>query len=639
MSLDKHTYIKRILNVQIVFIFLLIFSYTSAATDLEPIEITDSTGIVHIDSSFSRLWNPVNKTEHRLSTKYFTNKKKDFSYWYTFKIHNATAENINWYLVSYNFTLNEIDFVEIQNGVEKTTTFRNNQSLYDRLIEHKQPVFSVSVKPDETKQYFIRLKNSSSFYYEFALYSSEKFASSFLKENLEFGLFYGFMLFVLIYNIFYYTILKEKVVLYYCLFILAQIIHMAYRDGMGFFLTPYYTEYSEIFKNVARTALAVFLLLYTYYYFKASLNKKIFKLIKAVIFLRLIYAMMMYQDNTLITFHFELFVLLFCSAIAIYSYKKNNSGTKFMIVGLVLLTISYIIYYLSVVAFSSISGFGFFVLYYGIACESIFMTLALTERFKRIKLENTLTTQMNNKLELEVQRRTYQIEEKNKQLEEKSEELNLFLYSASHDLRGPLRTIDGLCNLGLTDDASDKKQLFELIKKKLLNLESNISDLNSVTKIQNQILPQSEINFDLIHANIVERFVSSTGLQHVEIVYQNLLVKPFESDNFSIKSIYQNIFENSLKYRDRKRNLHIEIRIEELENNIRISFKDNGLGIPESILPKIFNMFYRGNTESKDDTGLGLYIVKKAVVKLGGSIDVSSAIGEGTEFIIILPRV
>ncbi|MGN6646984.1 MAG: 7TM diverse intracellular signaling domain-containing protein [Cytophaga sp.] len=627
------------MNVHTVLVFLFIFSYVFPAAALEPIQITDSTGIVHIDSSFSRLWNPVNKTEHRLSTKYFTNKKKDFSYWYTFKIHNATAENINWYLVSYNFTLNEIDFVEVQNGVEKITTFRNNQSLYDRLIEHKQPVFSVSIKPNETKQYFIRLKNSSSFYYEFALYSSEKFASSFLKENLEFGLFYGFMLFVLIYNIFYYTILKEKVVLYYCLFILSQIIHMAYRDGTGFFLTPYYTEYSEIFKNIARTALAVFLLLYTYYYFKASLNKRIFKLVKAVIFLRLIYAVVMYQDNTLMTFHFELFALLFCSAVAIYSYKKNNSDSKFMIVGLVLLTISYIIYYLSVVAFSSISGFGFFALYYGIACESIFMTLALTERFKRIKLENTLTIQMNNKLELEVQRRTYQIEEKNKQLEEKSEELNLFLYSASHDLRGPLRTIDGLCNLGLTDDASDKKQLFELIKKKLSNLESNISDLNSVTKIQNQILPQSEINFDLIHANIVERFVSTTGLQHVEIVYQNLLDKPFESDNFSIKSIYQNIFENALKYRDRKRNLHVEIRIEELDNNIRISFKDNGLGIPESILPKIFNMFYRGNTESKDDTGLGLYIVKKAVVKLGGTIDVSSKVGEGTEFIIILPRV
>lgn len=310
-----------------------------------------------------------------------------------------------------------------------------------------------------------------------------------------------------------------------------------------------------------------------------------------------------------------------------------------MIIGLLLLTISYIIYYISVVSISSLSAFGFFVLYYGIALESIFMTMALTERFKRLKLENAVTQQMNNKLELEVQKRTYLIEEKNKQLEEKSDELNLFLYSASHDLRGPLKTIDGLCNLGLTDEAGDSKQLFSLIKKKLLNLESNISDLNSVTKIQNQSLPHSRIDFDMIHSTIVERFVGSSGLQHVEINYSKNIREPFISDEFSIKSIYQNIFENALKYKEHNRNLVIQISIVDHKSDyVRISFKDNGMGIPPSILPKIFNMFYRGNIESKDDTGLGLYIVKKAITKLDGTIDVVSKDGEGTEFTIVLPR-
>jgi len=621
-------------------VLLLFFININFCNAIEPIKINDSTGIIHLDSSITRAWNPLSKSESKLSSKYFTNKNKNLSYWYTFSIQNTSNKNKNWYLVSYNFTINEIDLIEVNtDGENSTTEFRNEFSLYERLIEHKQPVFNILLKPNETKKYYIRLKNDSPFYFEFALYSSEKFASSFLKENLEFGIFYGFMLFVLIYNIFYYTILKEKVVLFYCLFILSQIIHMLYRDGTGYFLTPYYTAYSEIIKNIARAAVGVFLMLYTYYYFKSALSKKIFKAIQYIILLRIVYAIFMLEDNTLVTFHFELFTLLFCSVIAIYSYKKNNNDTKFMIVGLVLLTISYSIYYLSVVAISSLSGIGFFALYYGIAFESIFMTLALTERFKRIKLENIVTLKTNNQLELEVQKRTYQIEEKNKQLEEKSDELNLFLYSASHDLRGPLKTIDGLCNLGLTDDETDSKQLFLLIKKKLSNLESNISDLNSITKIQNQIVPQSQIDFDLIHASIIERFAGNSGFENIEIIYENKLQKMFISDGFAIKSIYQNIFENSLKYSDKSRNLQLAICIEDYDTSIRISFKDNGVGIPEAILPKIFNMFYKGNIEAKDDTGLGLYIVKKAILKLGGTIDVFSKDGEGTEFIIVLPRI
>jgi len=605
----------------------------------ETIKINDSTSIIHLDSSIVSGWNPVSKTENHLTTKYFTNKNKNLSYWYTFNIQNTAGGTKNLYLVSYNFTIDEIDFIEIDQNGNNIQTFRNHYSLYDRLIEHKQPVFAITLKPHETKQYYIRLKNKSSFYFEFALYPAEKFASSFLKENFEFGLFYGFMLFVLIYNIIYFAILKEKVVLYYCLFILSQMSHMMYRDGTGFFLTPYYTEHSEIIKNIARATLGVFLMLYTYYYFKSALNKKIFNVIKWLILVRILYTIFMFQDNTLITFHFELFTLIFCSLIALYAYKKNNTDTKFMIVGLLLLTITYIIYYISVVAISSWSAFGFFILYYGIAAESIFMTLALTERFKRIKLENIVTHQMNNKLELEVQKRTYLIEEKNKQLEDKSEELNLFLYSASHDLRGPLKTIDGLCNLGLTDEKGDKKQLFALIKKKLSNLESNIADLNSVTKIQNQSLPQSNIDFDFIHSSIVERFVGGSGLQHIDIIYSKNITEPFISDEFSIKSIYQNIFENALKYKAEDRDLKIQITITDHGNDaIKISFIDNGMGIPKSILPKIFNMFYRGNVESKDDTGLGLYIVKKAISKLGGTIEVDSNEDEYAQFIVILPR-
>jgi len=553
--------------------FLLVFNCTFNTIAKAPLVLKNTNIIFKIDSSNAERWSPLKAETFSLKTKYFTNADPNKSYWYTFKLSNPYNESKNWYLVSYNFTINEIDLYKGNPRNSIITIHRDTINLSNRLINHKQPIFEITLAAKETKQFYIRLKNESSFYYEFALYSPEKFSSSFFSEYLVFGLFYGFMAFVLIYNIFYYSILKEKVILFYCLFIFCQIIHMLYRDGTGLFLTPSLTEHSEIIKNIGRCAVSIFMLLYTYHYFKTSNNKSIYIIIKIIIVLRICYAVFMIHDNTLNTFHFEIFALLFCTAFSIYSYKKNNPDTIYMVIGISLLTGSYIIYYLSVVAISSLSGFGFFVLYYGIALESIFMTLALAERFKRIKLENISTLQMNTELEQIIQKRTSQIKEKNKLLEIKSEELNLFLYSASHDLKGPLKTIEGLCNLGITDNLTDQRTLFELIKLKLLNLESNISDLNSVTKIQNEDIAFVIINFESLHQKILERFVGNHEFDKSQIILNNELQKSFISDAFSIKAIYQNVFENALKYKNKDRDLLLEITIEDYVDYIKITFK------------------------------------------------------------------
>ena len=122
------------------------------------------------------------------------------------------------------------------------------------------------------------------------------------------------------------------------------------------------------------------------------------------------------------------------------------------------------------------------------------------------------------------------------------------------------------------------------------------------------------------------------------IQFTNGLKKQFISDGFAVKAIYQNIFENALKYRDFKRDLILKITIEDLTSHIKITFNDNGQGISEVIRPKIFNMFYRANVNSNNDTGLGLYIVKKALIKIGGTITVKSTENIGSIFEIILPR-
>ncbi len=112
----------------------------------------------------------------------------------------------------------------------------------------------------------------------------------------------------------------------------------------------------------------------------------------------------------------------------------------------------------------------------------------------------------------------------------------------------------------------------------------------------------------------------------------------FYSDPWRISEILRNLISNAIKYR-RLENVLSEINVKITIDNLRaeIIFSDNGIGISESSLSKIFEMFYRA-TEQSDGSGIGLYIVKNAVEKLGGQIYVASRVGQGTRFNIILPN-
>lgn len=633
---DKNT-VNLLFLKWMIGIVLQLMAFNSRVQAVTPVCLNEKSQVSIIDSSYFEEWNPVNKMAYPPTSKFFRNKSIDHPGWYTFKITNTSKAALEWYLVSYNYSINEIDLTAVSDaGQTEENQFRDTTSIYNRIIKHKQPVFKISLKANETKTYYLRIKNESTYNYVFALYSHENFSSHFFIEYIEFGIFYGFVFFVLLYSLIYYALLQEKVVLFYCLFIFSQLIFMLFRDGNGLFIIPTHPEYADLIKNISRACLSVTMLLYTTYFLKISPKRKLFKAISVIMVLRIAYALCMLNDTTEYTYHIEFVIILLCIYLSIRSYK-DNTDTRYMVVGLVLLGVSYLIYYESIIITRSYSSAGFFSLYYGVAAECIFMTLALTERFKRLRIESFRQVQMNKELEAMVEKRTELIAVQNKLLEERSDELNLFLYSVSHDLKGPLKTIEGLCNIGAHGSTTDHQEIFSLIKRKLKNLESNISDLNVVTKLKSEALPKVLIDFDSVRKEMEDRFQFYDGFDLVSITYTNTLLKPYYADLFSIKCIYQNIFENALKYRDVKKQSEINISIQDAGAFVEIQISDNGLGISADVMPKIFEMFYRGNEKSKDDTGLGLFIVNLAISRLNGTISVASTEHVGTRFIIQLP--
>jgi signal transduction histidine kinase len=121
-----------------------------------------------------------------------------------------------------------------------------------------------------------------------------------------------------------------------------------------------------------------------------------------------------------------------------------------------------------------------------------------------------------------------------------------------------------------------------------------------------------------------------------ELSYNQTGDKEILADPYRLNLIISSLVANAIKYSDplkKTKTISLSVKSEE---NLTLELSDNGLGINDNVLPKIFDMFYRGN-EKSNGSGLGLYIAKEAVEKLGGSINVRTVAGEGTTFTITIP--
>jgi PAS domain S-box-containing protein len=225
------------------------------------------------------------------------------------------------------------------------------------------------------------------------------------------------------------------------------------------------------------------------------------------------------------------------------------------------------------------------------------------------------------------------------QLKSINQDLNTFVYKSSHDLKGPLSSIIGLIALAQKDVAEGPAlNYINMISQSAGRLDNILTDLLETLKIREGEIVLSEINFHTICEEVLTSLKHYENYDRLDIDININLKKKFMADQKILTSVMQNLFENAIKYQDvSKEHSFVKLNIKEEDGFVNISIKDNGLGIPDTAKDKIFNMFFRANLTSKG-TGLGLYIVKSAVEKLGGSIELKSEEGVGTEFCIKLPE-
>ncbi len=225
----------------------------------------------------------------------------------------------------------------------------------------------------------------------------------------------------------------------------------------------------------------------------------------------------------------------------------------------------------------------------------------------------------------------------NQELSKRNTELDNFVYSVSHDLRAPIASVLGLVNLAKKDKDVDMKDMYlDMILKSAIQQDHFIMEILDQSRNSRLEVKREEILFrTLIDETFNQlKFATNAG-QGVEKVIKINQDQPFFSDRWRLKVILNNVISNAIRYRNGHDPV-IKVNVDITEHAASVAIEDNGKGIEKDHLPNIYKMFYRA-TDDGAGSGLGLYIVKEAIEKLNGQINIESELGKGTTVTLQIP--
>jgi signal transduction histidine kinase len=254
---------------------------------------------------------------------------------------------------------------------------------------------------------------------------------------------------------------------------------------------------------------------------------------------------------------------------------------------------------------------------------------------ENLRIAEQKLKEVNEQLEALVEQRTKKLEETIQQLDKTVTELDRFVYSASHDLSAPLKSVLGLVQIARMEKETERVgEYYNHIEFSVQKLDRVIKSMVEFSRNYHLDVTTAHFNFHDLVNEVLRELAFWPEAQ--KITFKNLTAKDsiINSDAQRMKVVLHNLISNSVKYADFSKNdsyIHIDFRQNGSGKAIVIS--DNGMGIETERQPRIFEMYYRA-TDRSHGSGLGLFIVKEIILKLGGTIDVKSTYGTGSTFTI-----
>ncbi len=248
--------------------------------------------------------------------------------------------------------------------------------------------------------------------------------------------------------------------------------------------------------------------------------------------------------------------------------------------------------------------------------------------------------QQNRELELRVDQRTSELQKANDELEAANDELEAFAGMVSHDLRAPLRAVDGYSGILLEELGSSAPQTaierFGRIRSRTREMQQLLDDLLSFCRVRDSAMEARSIDLSAL----AERIAADLADQHPERIVA-VDIEPglhAQGDESLIRVVVRNLLENAWKYSAREPRARVEVGSVEVDGVSAFFVRDNGAGFDPTYQDKLFRAFERlHRSEEFRGAGLGLATVQKIVHRHGGTVWASSELGQGATFFIALP--
>ncbi|MFN6943928.1 MAG: 7TM diverse intracellular signaling domain-containing protein [Cytophagaceae bacterium] len=573
------------------------------------------------------------------------------TYWIKIIVNNQSGSGKHWLFEFFDFRIDHLElYLPDGKGSFILKTGGDIYSFRQREYKHKNFVYSIPLLPDQAESIiYARVTCSHPVALVSGISSHERFLEYANTEYLLLALFYGIILALSIYNLLIYFSVRNRAYLYYVLHVLSIGVYSLTQDGLGFqYVWPFAPALNTIIFPLSLYFMIIFGLLLARRFLSTRRFPMIDKIILSMIILRsliLIAGFTVMQE----LLYYQWIDLMFFVGIygtGMFILSKGYKPARFYVLAFTILFFGFLVSVLKHLNLISDSILTVYSFNFGVITNMLLISYAFADKIKylirekdfaqmqtivQLKTNEELKDRLNKDLEEVVLERTSELQEKNKQLD-------TFVYRASHDIKGPLKSIMGLTTVGLKD-VKDPVALnyLEHIGKSTQRLDNILKDLLLATKVKEAKIEKTFVNCHKLVSEIIASFEHLPEFSRIQVCVEFDKKLEIKTDEKLLYSIFQNLIENAIKYQDPNKE-HPSLSININSNGFQhvIEFIDNGQGIETELQDKVFDMFFKAN-DTSSGSGLGLHIVKMTIEKLGGKISLQSEKGVGSNFKVVLP--
>lgn len=609
---------------------------------LEEISLHNFTTLIDVKQKNLTI-NEVMKIDEN-QFKVLKNKNTDLgfsndSYWLHFSIKNTTNSDLKYYLESSRPIIDYANFYKIVNG--KVIDYQksgDNIPFNERSFKHRKTLFTVYLLPNETAEFYVNLKSDGEVINApVILRTPMKLVEVTSFEQIVFGFFYGILIIASILYFFFFYAMKERVFLYYSLYVVFIGLLQFSLDGYFYqFITPDSGWLSHKAVLIFAIVSGVFLGKYAQTFLKVKkissrLNfcYNLLYVLFAALLTMIVFVPPLFEYGYPIMNVLGLFLLVLIITSLLVLNKATGEKYHFFTLGILSLVTGFVIFILknfSLLPYNFITENSSKL---GTGLEVVFLSLSMANLIRKLKEDK-------EKLQTVALQKS----------EEMNEMKSYFLSNISHELRTPLNTIMNF--IESIDNETDSKSIQEkcdVIRSSSTSLLCSVNDILDFSKIEKEEIKLEETEFNL--HQLLEDIRSDVSLRaksknlDFQLFIPNGLPKNLKGDSSRIRQIVMNLLSNALKFTNEG---IIKLKVETLivDGKVDLTFiiSDTGEGIAKEKIESIFDSFSQQSIDNKrkyGGLGLGLYIVNALVSLFKGSVHVDSVLNQGTSFSLKIP--